>query len=123
RNGHLQSPHLDDSGRPVMVSRSLELYRCAPHSRLTCGQSRGGGVRTSNSVRRSKHAFGRVAVTHVQGLPKGGRALGTLRVLNTRLWPVPPRQGVPMLTDRVDQQSSRQATTLPSRPLFGRRDR
>lgn len=55
-----------------------------PHKVVTCGQSRGGGLTTSNSTRRSSY-LGRVAVTYVQGLPKGGGALGVLGVVNTRL--------------------------------------
>lgn len=61
------------------------------HSIHTCGQSRGGGVGTSSRARRSK-AFGRVAVTHVQGSPKGGGALCVRRVPNARLVPVPPQE-------------------------------
>ncbi|CAH0497227.1 hypothetical protein [Novosphingobium sp. CECT 9465] len=60
-----------------------------PHRSVTNGPSRWGGVRTSNSRRRSRF-LGRVVVAHVQGSPKGGDALGLLRVLNTRLCPVPP---------------------------------
>lgn len=67
-----------------MVDRALELYHCTQHSDGTCGQSRRGGVGTSNCGRRSR-SLGRVAVTHVQGPPKGGGALGPLRVPNTRL--------------------------------------
>lgn len=74
----------------TMGARSLEHSRPKPHSVATCGQSRGGGVRTSNSRRRSR-SLGRVVVAHVQGSPKGGDALGLLRVLNTRLRPVPPK--------------------------------
>ena len=71
------------------------------HNQLTCGMSCGRGVVTSNGVRRSKQ-FGRVAVTHVQGSPKGGGALGTLGVTNTRLVPVPPLDwGTPMIDFRV----------------------
>lgn len=67
----------------------LAVARPQPHTSTTCGQSRKGGVETSNSRRRS-NVFGRVAVTYVQGSPKGGGALGLLKVSNTRLAPVPP---------------------------------
>ena len=70
--------------------QKLDQKRVLPHSNNICGQSRSGGFRTSNSRRRSNIIFGRVAVTHVQGSPKGGGALGLLRVLNTRLSLVPP---------------------------------
>lgn len=75
-----------------MATQHLEQSRRSPHSYHTCGQSRGGGFRTSDSRRRS-NSFGRVAVAHVQGLPKGGGVLGLLGILNTRLGPVPPLQG------------------------------
>lgn len=78
-----------------MDRRTLELCRFAQHSKGTCGQSRGGGVVTSDSIRRSR-SLGRVAVTHVQGPPKGGGALGMLGVTNTRLRSVPPQLGVSM---------------------------
>ncbi len=61
----------------------------ASHSLATCGQSRGRGLVTSDSTRRSRF-LGRVAVTHVQGSPKGGGALCVRRVTSTRLAPVPP---------------------------------
>lgn len=76
--------------------QALEQSLLSPHTDFTCGQSRRGGVETSNSVRRSRF-LGRVAVAYVQGSPKGGGALGTLRVSTTRLWPVPPfKMGVKM---------------------------
>lgn len=70
--------------------RTLDWLQFLPHINTICGQSRRGGVETSNSRRRSNTIFGRVAVTHVQGSPKGGGALGLLRVSNTRLSSVPP---------------------------------
>lgn len=87
-----------------MVGRSLELYRCAPHSRHTCGQSRRRGLISSYGERRSKHAFGRVVVTHVQGSPKGGDALGSPGEINTRLRSVPLRLGVLMPSDQTIHQ-------------------
>lgn len=72
-----------------MAQQHLEQSALAPHSNLTCGQSRRGGVGTSESRRRSRF-LGRVVVAHVQGSPKGGDALGLLRVPNTRLCSVPP---------------------------------
>jgi hypothetical protein len=74
------------------VMRALAVQLPDKHTDRTCGQSRGGGFVTSDGVRRSK-IFGRVAVTYVQGSPKGGGALGTLGVTNTRLSPVPPSKG------------------------------
>lgn len=71
---------------------TLAVSTDATHSTITCGQSRGGGVRTSIRERRSRF-LGRVAVAHVQGSPKGGGALGSLEVLTTRLWSVPPSNG------------------------------
>ena len=68
---------------------SLAITNASPHTVGTCGQSRGGGLVTSDSRRRSI-SFGRVAVTYVQGSPKGGGALGLLEVTSTRLTPVPP---------------------------------
>lgn len=62
----------------------LDHSRCKQHSRGTRGKSREGGVETSNRTRRSKQ-FGRVAVTYVQGSPKGGDALCVRKVSNTRL--------------------------------------
>lgn len=67
----------------------LAQARCNPHSSNTSGQSRWGGLVTSNSERRSRF-LGRVVVAHVQGSPKGGDALGSLMVTSTRLRPVPP---------------------------------
>lgn len=67
------------------------MTQSSQHSFSTSGQSRGGGLVTSDCVRRST-VFGRVAVTYVQGSPKGGGALGTLGVTNTRLAPVPPNE-------------------------------
>lgn len=72
-----------------MAHHRLEQSQSSPHSYPTSGQSRWGGVRTSNSRRRSRF-LGRVVVAYVQGSPKGGDALGLLRVLNTRLRSVPP---------------------------------
>jgi len=68
---------------------TLVFSKPLPHNFTTRGQSRGGGVGTSESRRRS-NVFGRVAVTYVQGTPKGGGALGLLGVPNTRLASVPP---------------------------------
>jgi len=69
----------------------LEQDGISPHSSLTCGQSRGGGVETSNRTRRSRF-LGRVAVAYVQGSPKGGGALCVRRVSNTRLCSAPPER-------------------------------
>jgi hypothetical protein len=81
---------------PTATKQALDCTVLSPHTEFTCGQSRGGGVRTSNSRRRSRF-LGRVAVAHVQGSPKGGGALGLLRVLNTRLRPVPsPNEEAPL---------------------------
>lgn len=74
---------------PNSLDQALDRNAPSPHIGLTCGQSRGGGVVTSDSRRRSRF-LGRVAVTHVQGPPKGVGALGLLEVTNTRLAPVPP---------------------------------
>ena len=68
---------------------TLAVAPSGQHSTNSCGQSRGRGLVTSDSERRS-NAFGRVAVTHVQGSPKGGGALGSLEVTSTRLASVPP---------------------------------
>ena len=68
---------------------TLAVAPSGQHTTNSCGTSRSRGLETSNSRRRS-NVFGRVAVTHVQGSPKGGGALGLLRVSNTRLAPVPP---------------------------------
>lgn len=73
----------------MMAQLVLALLADPKHTEATRGQSRGRGFATSNSRRRSR-SLGRVAVTHVQGSPKGGGALGLLRVANTRLWSVPP---------------------------------
>jgi hypothetical protein len=48
------------------------------------GQSRPWGVGTP-IITSPVELLGRVAVTHVQGLPKGGSALCLCRVPNTRL--------------------------------------
>jgi len=81
---------------------ALALGSAEQHTSNTCGQSRKRGLVTSHGERRS-NIFGRVAVAHVQGSPKGGGALGSLRVTSTRLAPVPPdrevlmhRAGVPV---------------------------
>jgi len=74
---------------------ALAVALIAQHTSSTCGQSRKGGLITSKRTRRS-NVFGRVAVTHVQGSPKGGGALCVRRVINTRLAPVPPSGEVPM---------------------------
>lgn len=84
--------------QPSATCATPELAQSAlpPHITTSCGQSRSGGFTTSNSRRRSSF-LGRVAVAYVQGSPKGGGALGLLRVVNTRLRPVPPDQmGVQM---------------------------
>lgn len=75
--------------RDINIRQTLDLRALPQHSTITCGQSRGGGVGTSNCTRRSIY-FGRVAVAYVQGSPKGGGALCVRRVPNTRLCPVPP---------------------------------
>ena len=69
--------------------RGLDQALHSPHSLATRGQSRGRGLVTSGSERRSRF-LGRVAVAYVQGSPKGGGALGSLMVTSTRLRPVPP---------------------------------
>ncbi len=76
--------------KKMCASQILDPKQVLPHINNICGQSRRGGLETSNSRRRSNFIFGRVAVTHVQGSPKGGGALGLLRVSNTRLCLVPP---------------------------------
>lgn len=82
--------------------QALDQSPSPPHSLPTCGKLRGGGVVTSDSRRRSI-SFGRVAVTHVQGSPKGGGALGLLEVTNTRLSPVPSQMmGASMLESQSD---------------------
>lgn len=68
----------------IRVAQALDRQPSTQHTRFTCGQSRRGGFRTSN-CRRWSRFLGRVAVAHVQGSPKGGGALGLLRVLNARL--------------------------------------
>lgn len=74
----------------------LAIAQSQQHSFLTCGQSRGGGLVTSDGERRS-NVFGRVAVAYVQGSPKGGGALGSLGVTSTRLAPAPSNEKeVPM---------------------------
>jgi hypothetical protein len=69
----------------------LEWDGVSPHSSLTCGQSRRGGLVTSHSERLPSF-LGRVVVAHVQGSPKGGDALGSLEVTSTRLCSVPPER-------------------------------
>jgi len=73
------------------IEQALEQRLLSPHTNITCGQSRRGGFRTSNSRRRSR-ILGRVAVTMSKAMPKSGGALGLLRVLNTRLRPAPPER-------------------------------
>lgn len=73
----------------MVATHALAVLRLSKHTNHTCGQSREGGLETSNSTRRSKQ-FGRVVVTYVQGSPKGGDALSVLRVSSTRLLPAPP---------------------------------
>lgn len=75
-----------------MAHHRLEQSQSSPHSWRTSGQSRWGGVETSNHRRRSS-SLGRVAVTMSKALPKGGSALCLCRVSNTRLRPVPPSYG------------------------------
>lgn len=87
------------------------------HRKVTSGQSRWGGVRTSNRTRRSRF-LGRVAVAHVQGSPKGGGALCVRRVLNTRLRPVPQHSmgaRVPGLISRRLQRCFERAEVSPMR--------
>ena len=64
--------------------RNLAVRTGPPHTPTTRGLSRGGGLITSRRAGRSKQ-FGRVAVTHVQGSPKGGGALHACGVINARL--------------------------------------
>lgn len=71
------------------VTLALAVRQCCQHSHRTCGMSCRGGLIPSQGERRSMH-FGRVAVMHVQGSPKDGGALGSLRGINARLSPVPP---------------------------------
>lgn len=77
--------------QPINIAQPLDLSALPPHSTVTCGKFRRGGVGTSHCTRRSNF-FGRVAVAYVQGSPKGGGALCVRRVPNTRLAPVPPSQ-------------------------------
>ena len=77
--------------QPINIAQPLDLSALPPHSTVTCGKFRKGGVGTSHCTRRSNF-FGRVAVAYVQGSPKGGGALCVRRVPNTRLAPVPPSQ-------------------------------
>ena len=70
------------------TKQGLDQALHSPHSHSTCGQSRGGGLVTSNRTRRSR-CLGRVAVAYVQSSLKGGGALCVRRVTNTRLCPVP----------------------------------
>lgn len=93
----------------TIAMRALDWLQFLPHIKTICGQSRRGGIRTSNSRRRSNMLFGRVAVTHVQGSPKGGGALGLLRVLNTRLGSVPPLK---MKEEPVRRLAQRISSTL-----------
>jgi hypothetical protein len=98
-----------------MSMHAIAVQPSPKHSDNTCGKSRGGGVGTSNSTRRSKQ-FGRVAVTHVQGPPKGGGALSVLMVPNTRLSLVPPMSGECIgLSDRgiIIGNGGRDMATLP----------
>ena len=67
---------------------TLAVISLAPHSFITCGQSRRGGLIASKRTRRSS-MLDRVAVTHLRGSPKGGGALCVRRVTKTRLTPVP----------------------------------
>lgn len=71
------------------ATQALDQTANPPHTNITCGQSRRRGFTTSNRTRRSS-LLGRVAVAYVQGSPKGGGALCVRRVVNTRLWSVPP---------------------------------
>jgi hypothetical protein len=50
----------------IRVAQTLDRQPPTKHTRSTCGLSRRGGVRTSNSERRSRF-LGRVAVAYVQG--------------------------------------------------------
>lgn len=75
--------------RTTFASSRLDRARLYPHSNSTSGQSRWGGVGTSQRAHRSR-LLGRVVAAHVQGSPKGGDALCVRRVPNTRLCPVPP---------------------------------
>lgn len=79
-----------------LSQQALDQSASSNHNNSTNGQFRWGGFVTSYCVRRSR-LLGRVAVAYVQGSPKGGGALGTLGVTNTRLRPVPPfEMGVSM---------------------------
>ena len=72
------------------TTQGLDQSLHSPHSHATQRSVPfGGGVETSRHTGRSRY-LGRVAVTHVQGSPKGGGALSVCRVSNTRLCPVPP---------------------------------
>lgn len=75
--------------RFIDAKQALDQSALVSQNTLSCGQSRRGGVGTSNSRRRSS-ILGRVVVAYVQGSPKGGDALGLLRVPNTRLRSGPP---------------------------------
>lgn len=71
---------------------TLAVTPSGQHTQDSCGQSRSRGVGTSAAHAPVETCFGRVAVTHVQGSPKGGGALCVRRVPNTRLAPVPPHE-------------------------------
>ena len=98
----------------TFAASCLDRGRLYPHSNSTSGQSRWGGVGTSDSRRRSR-LLGRVVAAHVQGSPKGGDALGLLRVPNTRLWPAPPLHKEARL-DRGHALSFIQS--MPNWPIF-----
>ena len=80
---------------------TLAVAPSGQHTDDSCGQSRSRGFATSVAHAPVETCFGRVAVTHVQGSPKGGGALGLLRVLNTRLALVPPRTGEAIVDKRL----------------------
>lgn len=102
-----------------MSNHRLELCRRCQHSCRTRGQSRGGGLVPSNSERRSKQ-FGRVAVAYVQGPPKGGGALGSLKGTNTRLCRRLRTEGVLMHIDRPHRCFSSIGLPIPPQAI-GRR--
>jgi hypothetical protein len=98
---------------PIIFTQALDQSASTPHSRLTCGQSRGGGLIPSRRKLRSRF-LGRVAVTHVQGSPKGGGALCLRRGINTRLRPslqMTGGTGVIIRSEAVDAYRRRNCPT------------
>ena len=94
---------------------TLAVAPSGQHTVISCGQSRSRGFATSAAHAPVETCLGRVAVTHVQGSPKGGGALCVRGVANTRLAPVPPEEWGALM-NKPESKTSLDVDSIGERP-------